>query len=677
MSTKEDLLLSEISVLYEIAWLGFCESEEKLLNEALEKAVRLFGIRCFAVAMGPRERPSPLKLWGVKDLKEARLRLAGPNGFSFSLEREGNFVLILMERGVPIGERERQILNYFSRILANRLFALRAEAQKKEAEERIQRQLNMLMALYEGSRKLMERLDEETVANHFVQMCVEYLGVSLAWFGKAEPDGQVEVLAQYPPDHPYPRRIRVRWDETPEGQGPTGRAIRGGAPVIIDDILSDPVFVPWRSTAEAFGFRSSAAFPVIVQGRPYGALNLYSESPGFFGSEWLRTFSALSNQASAALENAFLLSEANKRLKRLQALHDIDLAITSNLDPRVTLKVLLNEVSVQLEVDATCVFSYDQGSTTLTYSLGRGFRGNRIEVLRFKPGEGVVGEAALGRHPVMVRDTRSCKDLTEDERALLEEENFISYGALPMVAKGGLLGVLGIFHRSPLDFDKEWVNFLESLAMLASIAVDNARLFSNLERANTELRIAYDATIEGWARALELRDLETKGHSQRVTDLTVELARRLGIGEEEIIHVRRGALLHDVGKMAIPDSILLKPAKLTPQEWEIMKKHPEYAYQMLYPISYLRPALDIPYCHHERWDGKGYPRGLKGEEIPLAARIFAVVDAWDAMTHDRPYRPALSRERALEEIKRGSGTQFDPKIVEVFLEFLKEKGFEL
>jgi HAMP domain-containing protein len=193
-----------------------------------------------------------------------------------------------------------------------------------------------------------------------------------------------------------------------------------------------------------------------------------------------------------------------------------------------------------------------------------------------------------------------------------------------------------------------------------------------LQERDAELTLAYDTTLEGWARALELRDLETEGHTQRVTELAIRLARAMGVPEAELVHVRRGALLHDIGKMGIPDSILLKPGKLTDEEWQVMRRHPAYVFEMLLPIRYLRPALDIPYCHHEKWDGSGYPRGLKGEEIPLAARIFAVVDVWDALRSDRPYREAWSDEKALKYIREQAGKHFDPRVVEAFLQMLAE-----
>ena len=194
-----------------------------------------------------------------------------------------------------------------------------------------------------------------------------------------------------------------------------------------------------------------------------------------------------------------------------------------------------------------------------------------------------------------------------------------------------------------------------------------------LQRAHADLQEAYDKTIEGWVLALDLRDRETEGHTQRVTEMTITLARDLGCTDEEIVHIRRGALLHDMGKMGIPDEILQKPGPLTTEEWEIMRKHPHYAYQMLSKISYLHQALIIPYYHHERWDGSGYPHKLKGEEIPLFARLFAVVDVWDALSSDRPYRKSMHPRDVVEYLERESGKLFDPHIVEKFLKLIQIK----
>ncbi len=181
---------------------------------------------------------------------------------------------------------------------------------------------------------------------------------------------------------------------------------------------------------------------------------------------------------------------------------------------------------------------------------------------------------------------------------------------------------------------------------------------------------AYDTTLEGWARALELRDQETEGHTRRVTELTMHLASYMGISESEKVNIHRGVLLHDIGKMGVPDNILRKTGKLDENEWNEMRKHPVYAYNLLSPISYLRGALDIPYCHHEHWDGSGYPRGLRGEQIPLSARIFSVVDIWDALLSNRPYRKAWPREKVVTYLRDVSGTILDPKIVDIFLKMI-------
>ncbi|MGZ9233965.1 MAG: HD domain-containing phosphohydrolase [Anaerolineales bacterium] len=236
----------------------------------------------------------------------------------------------------------------------------------------------------------------------------------------------------------------------------------------------------------------------------------------------------------------------------------------------------------------------------------------------------------------------------------------------------GLLMVGEARNEDREPFTQEKMRLIRSIGDLAAIAIENTRLFRDLERSNTELSHAYEATIAGWSAALDLRDKETEGHTQRVTEMTLWLAKRMGFSEQELIQVRRGALLHDIGKMGIPDRILLKPDKLTDDEWEVMRLHPTFALQMLKPITYLRLALDIPYCHHEKWDGTGYPRKLSGENIPLAARIFAIVDVYDALTSDRPYRASWSKEKTLQHIRQLSGSHFDPRVVEAFLEMISE-----
>jgi PAS domain S-box-containing protein len=362
-----------------------------------------------------------------------------------------------------------------------------------------------------------------------------------------------------------------------------------------------------------------------------------------------------------------------KQLERLGSLRTIDLAISGSVDLSVTLNIFIDQVISRQHVDAADVLILNENNQLLEFSVGRGFfTGNRMRA-RLRLGEEYAGRAALTRDVVAIPDLSKEADPAKFS-PYFPKEDFHSYYAVPLISKGQVRGVLEVFHRSPLNPDQDWLEYFQSLGMQAAIAIDDAKLFENLQRSNTELIVGYDATIEGWARALELRDLETSGHTNRVTDMTERLASRMGISRDAMIHVRRGAILHDIGKMAIPESILLKTGALSMEEAEIIHQHPGYAYKLLYPIPFLRQAMEIPLCHHEKWDGSGYPRGLKGEEIPLAARIFSVVDVWEALTSDRPYRVAWPEETALRYISSESGKQFDPAIVVEFLKLYTESG---
>ncbi|UCG78332.1 MAG: PAS domain S-box protein [Nitrospirota bacterium] len=358
--------------------------------------------------------------------------------------------------------------------------------------------------------------------------------------------------------------------------------------------------------------------------------------------------------------------QIKRQFERLQALRRIDIAITASLDLSHTLNVFLDQVGTLIRADAIDVLLFNKHSFKLEYAAGKGFRSDAVKYSRLRLGEGVAGKVAKGRRSVNILDLQS--RISEFTRHMMvSEEGFVTYFGVPLIAKGNLLGIMEIFQRSHFEPDDDWVDFLGALAGQASIAIDNASLFNELRDSLDNLVMAYETTIEGWARALDYRDRETEGHSRRVAELTVNIAREMNISEKDLIHIHRGALLHDIGKFGVPDNILLKADSLTEDEWEIMKKHPEFARDLLFGIPFLRPALDIPYCHHEKWDGSGYPRGMKGEDIPLPARIFAIVDHWDAMTTDRPYRPAVPEKKVVEEIKKLAGKFFDPAIVKVFL----------
>ncbi|MBI4789886.1 MAG: PAS domain S-box protein [Chloroflexi bacterium] len=455
------------------------------------------------------------------------------------------------------------------------------------------------------------------------------------------------------------------------GEGISGLVISSGRPYLSEDVTRDPRMTHVNLVGD---LPVVACVPLAVQKQTIGALWVGSQTT--LADEQVRLLTSIADIAASAIHRATLHEETQRDAQRLAALRTIDQAISGSLDLRVTLRVLLNEVTAQLKVDAANVLLLKPQIQILEYAAGKGFRTKLFENHRVRIGDDFAGRAALERQLIEFRDWRSeIQDATHIQSlaAALRAEEFVAFYVVPLIAKGAVKGVLQVFHRAPLAPNLEWLDFLRSLAGQAAIAVDNANLYYGLEQANTELSRAYDATIEGWSRALDLRDKETEGHSARVTDMTLRLASALGVPDLELIHLRRGALLHDIGKMAIPDHILLKPGALDPDELAIMRRHPAVAFDLLSPIEYLRQALDIPYCHHEKWEGTGYPRGLKGEQIPFAARIFAVADVWDALRSDRPYRPAWPDERVRAHIESEAGKHFDPKVVEAFLQVAGSK----
>ncbi len=366
--------------------------------------------------------------------------------------------------------------------------------------------------------------------------------------------------------------------------------------------------------------------------------------------------------------------QAQQQIRHMAALRAVDMAIAASMDLPLTLRVLLEQITGQLAVDAASILLLDNEAQFLVYEAGQGFRSGYPRDTRLSVGLSLPGQAVLQHRLIRIADMALVKDpfWTQDR---IQKEGINSYIGLPLISKGSVLGVLELFNRSLLGSEPAWMNFLEALGNQAAIAIDNASLLKDLHSANLELTLAYDATITGWARALELRDGETEGHSQRVAEMAVELASSMGLHGEVLVQIRRGALLHDIGKMAIPDRVLKKRDNLDEEEWEVMRKHPVYAYELLSTIEFLRPAIDIPYGHHEWWNGSGYPRKLTGETIPLPARIFSVVDVWDALIHDRHYHKGWTAVDALKEIRSLSGVQFDPHVVEAFCDMINRGRF--
>jgi HD-GYP domain-containing protein (c-di-GMP phosphodiesterase class II) len=547
---------------------------------------------------------------------------------------------------------------------------LEQDRQKElaEKEERSRREAARASVLLSVAERLNAQLDQTTLLQAICEEVARALDTPVSIVALYDPRLNAfvaSVAAGIPPE------LVSRIEPVPRERYETIRS-HGTIAEVLDP--AQWLLLPNQQLLEGLDLHSLAFATMEYGTEPVGYLTAITPDRNRrFSQDELLLLQGLADQAALAIVNTGLFKDAHRRLEQLQALRAIDLAILSNHDLRQTLDVLLEKITSQLHVDAAVILLMDGVRQSLEFGASRGFQTSSLRFTRLRLGEGMAGQAALRRQTLHIRDLHVDPHSLVNA-SMLAEEGFVSYFAAPLIAQEGVNGVLEVFHRSILDPDPEWLAFLETLTGQAAIAIESTTLIENLQSMNSELSNAYDSTIEGWSHALDLRDKETEGHTRRVTDLTLELARVFGYEQYSLMHIRRGSLLHDIGKMGIPDRILLKEDKLTEEEWAIMRKHPVFAQEMLQSITYLRPALEIPYCHHERWDGTGYPSRLKEEQIPLAARIFAVVDVWDALTSDRPYRPAWSAGKTLEHIRKGSGSHFDPQVVTAFVDLIERRG---
>lgn len=486
-------------------------------------------------------------------------------------------------------------------------------------------------------------------------------------------DGSITLMDEQSGDHHIvagrgPRASQPVGSVIPRGMGLTSKVVEDRSAYINNQFIIDPDPAVYQVVKDVTPTKSVAIFPIFAEDKVIGTLGLGRDLP--FENSDVRVINAICSIGGNAIHRAALYEQTQRRLRHLRSLREIDLAITSSLDINFILDVILTQANRELDLDAAAILLLN-AENVLEFAAGNGFRSQLIRDSRVNFGQGLAGRAAQQRQ--LVRGSGEALYRNTLRPQLFQQESFLSYHAVPLVAKGKVIGVLETFHRSEEVRDTEWEDFLLTLAGQAAIAIDNASLFRDLQRSNDDLRDAYERTIEGWAHALALHDMETIEHSRRVTETTVTLARHLGLDDDRLVHVRRGALLHDIGKMGIPDQILGKTGPLNENEWHIMRKHPEYAGQMLEGIEFLHPAMPIPLYHHEKWDGSGYPHGLKGQEIPLEARIFAIIDVWDALTSDRPYRPAWETNKVKDYLRDQAGKHFDPHVVESFFLHILEK----
>jgi GAF domain-containing protein len=519
--------------------------------------------------------------------------------------------------------------------------------------------------LYNTTRDLVMERDLSSLLRTIVERAAGIIKAPSAAMYLCEPElRQVRCAVRHNVPDIYPD------DVLKYGEGAAGKVADTGQPLIIADYRA------WEGRAAIYEkdkpFISVLTIPMRWQGNVIGVLQIMENtSLRSFTDEELRMVNLFANQAAMAVQNARLFKETSQRAQEAAVIAEVGRDISETLQLNVTLERIADHAKELFRARTCAVYVPEPGSMRFRAIAALGPSAEEIKASPFTLGAGVLGSIALQRQGEIVNN------IGNDPRAVLvpgtEDLAIEHLMGVPVVRKDELDGLIAVWRiGAGEEFSEADLEFLSSLAGQVGVAIQNARLFENLQRSNQELSKAYDTTLEGWARALEMRDKETLGHSRRVTDLTLRLARRLGLPEAELTHIRRGVLLHDIGKMAIPDVLLKKTGPLTEDEWVDMRKHPRYAFDLLYPIAYLRPALEIPYAHHENWDGTGYPRGLKGAEIPLSARIFAVVDVYDALLYDRPYRRAWPRQKVLGYIQEQSGIKFDPEIVDAFLALVQE-----
>jgi len=531
---------------------------------------------------------------------------------------------------------------------------------RKQSEQALQRQLEELSSLHNIARSgiQLNSVDE------LVELVTQEVGNSFYPdnFGVLLLDETQKILRA----HPSYRGIGANIAPIASlDKSISGSVVTSGKPRRIKDVLLEPNYLQVTTN-----IRSELCVPITTDERTIGVINAESRQLDFFSDDDERLLLTIAGQMAIAIERIRLFNLERKRRQEAETLRQATAALSTSLDLDHVLESILTSLKQVVPYDSASVFLLEGDHLRITIANGIKDAGQIID-RNYPANDPLFLEVKERREPLILANAQ------DDPRFMKwgETSYVLGWMAVPLITRGEVIGYITLDSRTQAAYSLESAGMAQAFGHQAAAAIENARLFEGIDRSLRELNQAYDSTIEGWSRAMDLRDKETEGHTQRVTDMTTRLAQVMGIRGEQLIHIRRGALLHDIGKMGVPDRILLKPDSLSDDEAIVMRRHPSYAFDMLAPIDYLHPALDIPYCHHERWDGTGYPRGLKGEQIPLAARLFAVVDVWDALTSDRPYRPSWTSSEAQKYIQELSGIQFDPQIVEKFIGLLSAQIF--
>jgi len=445
------------------------------------------------------------------------------------------------------------------------------------------------------------------------------------------------------------------------GKGLVGEVIKTSVAIRSLDLTSDP-----RSVETAPGIHYGIYAPIIIESRTVGAIGVESASYAFTESD-LRLLSSIGEIVGMAVKSVRLIEVLRERVSWLEILHKINQQIGVEARPEDLYQILVDKAVEATKAESAAMLIYNPSNDKLEERAASGWLSGVFQ-LPLSASEGISGRIfstgrtrlspSLRRDPLLAKRNRA---ITPPGKANI---------GVPVIVEGNVIGVFHISLKAPVSFDREFIELVEIFGSYAGIVISRMQRIEALRNTERQLQTAYEETLEGWARAIGIRDDETLMHTERVARIAAALGKSLHLSEREQENLNRGALLHDVGKIGIPDYILLKPGALTEDERSIMKTHASFGYELLKPIKYLEEAIVVPYCHHERWDGGGYPRQLKGEEIPLLARIFAIVDVYDAMTSNRPYRVSRTRPEALDYIRSQSGKHFDPRVVEAFLSII-------
>ena len=592
------------------------------------------------------------------------------------ISSDGALGTLWLGRNRPFREDEVRILRAIADMAGNAM-------RRASLHEETQNYANQMATVSLLGQQLGQVLDVGLVYHQLAAACQDLL-----------PDIHVVLLARYEAEgkqfhlvHGLEAGSPIDVSQAPpvplEGPGLGGQSevLWTKQPYILNDFESLHDRRPDARRGEGPHPMSGLFVPMVVRGEVIGVLQLQSLDKNRFKERDARLMTLVANTAAVAISNADLFMETRRRVDQLASVASLGQALGDSMDIQLIFPRLAEAVESMLGDISTVIISrFDRSQRQLICSYLRQ-DGETVDVNEFPaiplepPGRGTQSEVVHTAAPVIIGDLPTRLEAVKTNIVVGSPGPSAQSALLvPMMARGEVIGVLQAQSYTPDRFTAGDVDLLALLANTAAVAIYNADLFFESQATNVELALAYDTTLEGWAKALELRDKETEGHSRRVTDLTVRLAAAMGVAAEDLIHIRRGALLHDIGKMGIPDSILLKPGKLTEDEWDIMRTHPTLAYDLLAPVDFLAPSLEIPYAHHERWNGSGYPRALAGDAIPLSARVFAVIDVYDALCSDRPYRPAWPEEKVRAYLRENSGIEFDPNVVEAFMALLAGGG---